>query len=473
MVRRIRHRAVLPFTRAMELLMRLMLGRLGVLVLCLICAFRSAGEDRTALCIATLSENKDEAARAIAALRAAGPAGLESLISTYQAAIQRHRDDPTKSEPMWDRLSAALDGVAAQKDAWAAGLYWYTDLAAAERAAKESGKPILSLRLLGTLDTEFSCANSRFFRTVLYPNTAVSKTLRANYVLHWQSHRPVPKLTIDFGDGRKIERTITGNSVHYVLAPDGRVVDVIPGLYGPAAFLRALNEAGTIAAVADRPDFGRRLAAYHQRQLAIVRQAWDADLRAVGIPTASAAMLRQATGQSPVAAANQPKPTALAGAQITGSKMAVESRPLVALAPNRAALAAGTDDGTWAKIAALHAADTRLDASSRAVILSKAGGAVAANQVTVSKKDIEDPTVRMIRNFERSVAEDTVRNEYLFHGQIHEWFVRNEIPPSLDELNEKVYAQLFLMPRSDPWLGLVPADTYTALPADGAARGGR
>ncbi len=453
--------------------MRFMLGRLGVLVLCSICAFRSGGEDRTALCIATLSENKEDAVRAIAALRSAGPAGLEALISIYQAAIQRHRDNPTKSEPMWDRLSAALDGVAAQKDAWAAGLYWYTDLPAAQRAARESGKPILSLRLLGTLDTEFSCANSRFFRTVLYPNAAVSKTLRENYVLHWQSHRPVPKLTIDFGDGRKIERTITGNSVHYVLAPDGRVVDVIPGLYGPAAFLRALNDAGAIAALTDRPDFARRLAAYHQRPLAIVRQAWDADLRAVGMPAVSAVMLRQAAGQPVVAAANQPKPTALAGAQISTSKMAVESRPLVALAPNRATLAASTDDETWAKIAALHAADTKLDASSRAVILSKAGGAVAANRVTTSKKEIEDPTVRMIRNFERSVAEDTARNEYLFHSQIHEWFVRNKAPANLDELNEKVYSQLFLMPRSDPWLGLVPADTYTALPADATPQDGR
>src|SRR5207248_5840244 len=155
------------------------------------------------------------------------------------------------------------------------------------RAAQESGKPILSLRLLGTLDTEFSCANSRFFRTVLYPDPAVGKYLRENFVLHWQSHRPVPKLTIDFGDGRKIERTITGNSVHYVLAPDGRVVDVIPGLYGPAAFLRALNDAASIAALADRPDFVQRLASYHEFQLTKVRQAWDADLSAVGLAAAS------------------------------------------------------------------------------------------------------------------------------------------------------------------------------------------
>src|SRR4051812_44599526 len=94
-------------------------------------ASQAAPDDRTALCIAALSEDKAEAARAIAALRAMGPSGLASLMQTYQSAIDRHRQNPTKVEPMWDRLSAALDGVAAQKDAWAAGLYWYTDLAAA------------------------------------------------------------------------------------------------------------------------------------------------------------------------------------------------------------------------------------------------------------------------------------------------------------------------------------------------------
>jgi hypothetical protein len=103
-------------------------------------------------------------------------------------------------------------------------------------------------------------------------------------------------------------------------------------------------------------------------------------------------------------------------------------------------------------------------------MLEKAGGAVRANRLTASKAVVEDPTLRLVRNFERSVSEDTVRNEYLFHTQIHEWFVQNQIPKTLDELNEKVYANLFLMPSSDPWLGLVPPDTYTALPRDGAAR---
>ena len=31
------------------------------------------------------------------------------------------------------------------------------------------------------------------------------------------------------------------------------------------------------------------------------------------------------------------------------------------------------------------------------------------------------------------------------------------------KLNEKIYAELFVTPRSDPWLGLVQPDVYTAL----------
>jgi hypothetical protein len=37
----------------------------------------------------------------------------------------------------------------------------------------------------------------------------------------------------------------------------------------------------------------------------------------------------------------------------------------------------------------------------------------------------------------------------------------------VDRLNERVYAELFLTPSSDPWLGLAPRDAYSALDGDG------
>ena len=122
------------------------------------------------------------------------------------------------------------------------GLYWHTDLDAAKAEAKERGKPILSLRMLGRLDEEMSCANSRYFRILLYSNPDIAKYMRENFVLHWSSERAVPVVTIDFGDGRVMRRTLTGNSIHYLLDENGRPIDALPGLYAPKAFLTELQQ---------------------------------------------------------------------------------------------------------------------------------------------------------------------------------------------------------------------------------------
>ena len=45
-----------------------------------------------------------------------------------------------------------------------------------------------------------------------------------------------------------------------------------------------------------------------------------------------------------------------------------------------------------------------------------------------------------------------------------------DLAKDVTALNERVYAELFLTPSSDPWLGLLPPDTYTALEEDGVCR---
>ena len=75
--------------------------------------------------------------------------------------------------------------------------------------------------MLGRLDEDLSCANSRFFRTTLYANTeVVASSCATTSSSTGRASAPVPRVTIDFGDGRKIERTTTGNSAHYVLDAD-------------------------------------------------------------------------------------------------------------------------------------------------------------------------------------------------------------------------------------------------------------
>ena len=88
---------------------------------------------------------------------------------------------------------------------------------------------------------------------------------------------------------------------------------------------------------------------------------------------------------------------------------------------------------------------------------TKLKSAEAAMRRAVSKAFVEDPLLRVLRN------------EYWLHRQLHEWLARTPAP-DVDGFNERVYAELFLTPRSDPWLGLVPVEAYTALPESGLKR---
>jgi hypothetical protein len=243
------------------------------------------------------------------------------------------------------RVEALMDQVGKQKYCSRSRLFWHTDLEAAKAAAKASGKPILSLRLLGNLDEEFSCANSRFFRTTLYANAEISAALRSNYVLHWKSVRPVPKVTIDFGDGRKLERTLTGNSIHYILTPDGEVVDALPGLYGPKAFLQKITDGAALAKnVAALPAEERTgtLVAYHQGRFHAIGEEFARDLAKVSTE-------QLAPSEVPL------RNAAAAAGKIAAPKYIVE-RPLDAAAvPAWVAPEKLDDEETWRKIAALHA----------------------------------------------------------------------------------------------------------------------
>jgi hypothetical protein len=263
----------------------------------------------------------------------------------------------------------ALDRVCHQRDCAWSGLYWYTDLESAKGEARRTHRPILALRMLGNLDEELSCANSRFFRTILYSDRAISAYMKANFVLEWESVRPVPKVTIEFGDGRVMHRTITGNSIHYLLDANGTPIDALPGLYAPKAFLAQL-------------------------------QAWR-------------------------------KPNARTAAPLAYSKMITE-------APMLTKIDFGAGDG----------AD--FDANTLALIREKHGDA-----------DL-DAVVARLRD---SLAADTKRNEEELRPKIRALLTKKTW--TVKELNEAVYANVFLTPLDDPWMGLMPEPVFTAIGGEG------
>jgi hypothetical protein len=353
-----------------------------------------------------------------------------------------------------------MDLIAGQKDSFASGLFWYTDFEQARAAAQRSGKPILSLRLLGRLDEDLSCANSRFFRLTLYANQEIARLLNERFILHWQSVRPVPKVTIDFGDGRRLERTLTGNSIHYVLDSRGHVVDALPGLYGPQAFVRELMRAGGVADKAAQATTDEARASwlrdYHNMRLQELALAWTSDLTRAGVKPMAA---KAATTQASAEEAKPPRAEVALRGAIT--KMLVVERPLLrGFSSEPRLLDAQPEDAGWARIAALHSNEATLDAASRALARSKGGSRFAA---------MGEWQLALVA-LERTIAIDTVRNEYLFHRTLHEWLMEANAANDLAALNERVYAELFLTPSSDKWLGLLPDDSFTGIEGDGVRK---
>ncbi len=361
-----------------------------------------------------------EAAAAASHLRRAGEAGVDvvpALFSAYERCQAGGCDAAAARQ--------ALDVICGVRDCADLRLFWHTDLEAATAVARREGKPILSLRLMGRLDEELSCANSRFFRTVFYRDQAIGALLRDGYVLHWRSVRPVPKVTIDFGDGGRLERTLTGNSIHYVLDARGRLVAALPGPTGPEAFRRALVAAERAARRAARLDEDAYATWANERLLA--RRAAQRDAYA-----AEYALLGRG-----------PAPTRPAD---TASKAGGERAMLAVLLP--------PDDPTLRLLADRRREHVRLDAASRAFLLAKHGA--------TDREEAE----RLVDSFEATVALDEVINQHRMAPAIVERLLAEALGTlDLEAFNDWVYAEVFATPLHDPWLGLAAADVYAALPA--------
>jgi hypothetical protein len=344
-------------------------------------------------------------------LRARGQAAVDELHAQWKSAEAEQRVV----------LQQTLDAVCAQKDCQASRLFWYTDLDEAKAAAQRLGRPILALHLLGRLDQELSCANSRFFRTLLYSDDAISSIMREQYVLYWHSVRDVPVVTIDLGGGLVIHQTITGNSVHYLLAPDGTPLDLLPGLYSPAEFHDRIEWWATLAKKFDALPPAERAAAlvrYHQGQF---------------VETGT----RAATLGIDRSIYDDEQPVWVA--QLQSQSKAVTEMPLLRQLK-----------GERAK-------------ERRPVITDHDANQVAFSASTLRLMNSKQPlTAELLANLRRTIAGDTMWNEYDLHRRAHAWFANGEVV-DLQSLNERVYDELFLTPSSDPWLGLRSDSVFNAL----------
>ncbi|HEY0193294.1 MAG TPA: hypothetical protein VGC42_19385 [Kofleriaceae bacterium] len=368
------------------------------------------------------------------------PEHFAALLARYDHA---GRDEQRALEPQ-------LDAMAGQRYAASARLFWYTELDAAKQAARRTGRPILALRMLGDLREDLSCANSRLFRAVLYANTEVSALLRDQFILYWSSERDVPVVTIDFGGGRKIVRTTTGNSAHYVLDADGRVLDVLPGLYAPEVFRHELGKSLALAReVAHLDEAGRQraLRAYH-------REGQEAALQAM----AAVADVPYIAGRRTLLGVGD-----IARAQMaTMSKARIEVpdlRTIGLLGPGDASL---DDPAAWSAIgqATWHLGPAAiLDAPSRALVARLHDAGPDGPHTT------PEQLAAVIARLEQHLVADTAINELQLRLQIRAQLMAGQT--DFASLNDWIYANVFATPKTDPWLGLNPRTEFSGLPGDG------
>lgn len=143
---------------------------------------------------------------------------------------------------------------------------------------------------------------------------------------------------------------------------------------------------------------------------------------------------------------------------IAMTKMATEIKILRSIIEASDEAGRITDEDAWRKIAERHAADAKLDERSLSLIKSQ--------NPSLSPEEL----AAMVHKFQELIALDTVRNEYVLHPKLYLLMTDDALRGNLSNFNDRVYATLFLTPKTDPWLGLVSPDVYTAIDKAGISK---
>ena len=235
---------------------------------------------------------------------------------------------------------------------------------------------------------------------MLLSDANVSRFLEQNFVLYWNTVRPAPKVTIDFGNGHTLERTLKGNTIFYVLRPDGRVVDAVPGVYLPDAFQAQLTESLELLALSDEQVLDR-----HRLAGGLILDP----------SSASATTLSKAPVQGPLVRALGPT---------TVSKAALQA-PLVA----------GLDGLQPAP--------------------STNGGIVDVSALPLTTAELESAYLPGQGSLaERALKADSESSVSVLRPAVHRWFAEQSSLPTPEQCRTPIYKGILKVDIDDPYLGL-------------------
>lgn len=100
----------------------------------------------------------------------------------------------------------------------------------------------------------------------MFSSSEVADPINLMFEPVWESVRAAPLVTLDFGNGHTMRRTLQGNVATYICGPSGIVYDILPGIYTPAVYLRELEASKRMADSLNVWSFRASLRTYHAQQ---------------------------------------------------------------------------------------------------------------------------------------------------------------------------------------------------------------
>jgi hypothetical protein len=235
-------------------------------------------------------------------------------------------------------------------------------------------------------------------RAVTLSNPEVIKFLTNEVVPYWESVGPVPKVTIELGDGRVIKRTLGGNVVTYLLSSEGNVYDAFPGVYTPEHYLSEILN--TMEAIKSDSD----ILSWHRQELAAAAKTEEM--------------------------------------RMTMSKAVVESPLLRALGGSEPSNKTNDASTAFQKYTA------RLqDISKQAATVAELRSSVLNNVQSNDPNEIG----------RAAVAIDSRNNLKLIRPAVHLLFSSYKKLPSVQQCRDQIYEDILHIPIHDPYLGLADA----------------
>lgn len=288
---------------------------------------------------------------------------------------------------------------------------------------------------------------------MLFSHRDLAEWMGATFECAWESVRDVPKVTVDFGGGNVVRRTLHGNVVTWVTDADGRAIEALGGLYEPAAYRARLEQAAMFAALLreQETDAARdaAFADWHGRQaerLAAGAAALVVE-RTIDPAYALAKFRVEDMFKHVIAEPRPPQVPETSILRIAGVPEMRSASKLRAEGPTERALAGDNGDG-GAKpekaIADVGAAKTLAEGSAgvlRAPLLDRP---------RPTGEILEAPGVRADRGL---LAQDTAAGETIHRPAIHALLARSGRVPYAT-LSRAVYRDVLHLDLDDPWLGL-------------------